>query len=145
MRRTSHAVYDASYHLVWCPKYRKKLFEDGLIRERAAEMLREISEEYGFEIEKLEVAIDHVHALISFPPKYSISEVVKTLKSKSGRALFRELPRIKRKLWGGELWGDGYFARTVGDSVTKQVIERYIEHHYSIEQGPAQLGLKLRS
>ncbi|MCK9461352.1 MAG: IS200/IS605 family transposase [Proteobacteria bacterium] len=107
-RRTSHAVYDASYHLVWCPKYRKKLFEDGLIRERAAEMLREISEEYGFEIDKLEVAVDHVHVLLSFPPKYSISEVVRTLKSKSGRALFREFPRIKRKLWGGELWGDGY-------------------------------------
>ncbi len=145
IRRTSHAVYDASYHLVWCPKYRKKLFEDGLIRERAAEMLREISEEYGFEIDKLEVARDHVHVLLSFPPKYSISEVVRMLKSKSGRALFREFPRIKRKLWGSELWGDGYFARTVGDRMTKQVIERYIEHHNSIEQGPAQLGLKLRS
>jgi len=82
--------------------------------------------------------------LLSFPPRYSISDVVRTLKSKSGRALFREFPRIKRRLWGGELWEDGYFARTVGDRMTKEVIEKYIEHHHLIEQGPAQLDIKLR-
>ena len=144
LRRTSHAVYDASYHLVWCPKYRKKLFEDREVRERASEMMGEISEEYGFAIEKMEVARDHVHLLLSFPPRYSISDVVRILKSKSGRALFSEFPRLKRRLWGGELWEDGYFARTVGDRMTKEVIEKYIEHHHLIEQGPAQLDLKLR-
>ena len=92
----------------------------------------------------MEVAEDHVHILISFPPKYSIGEVVRTLKSISARELFCEFPRIKRRLWTGELWEDGYFARTVGDRMTREVIEKYIQHHSEIEQGPAQLGLKLR-
>jgi putative transposase len=53
--------------------------------------------------------------------------------------LFREFPRIKKKLWSGELWEDGYFARTVGDRMTRQIIDKYIKHHREIEQGPAQL------
>ena len=139
MRRSSHAVYDTAYHLVWCPKYRKKIFEDKEIRERAKQLINEISEEYGMEIEEMEVAKDHVHILISFPPKYSIGQVVRMIKSISARELFREFPRIKKRLWAGELWEDGYFARTVGDRMTRQIIDKYIKHHKDLEQGPAQL------
>ena len=87
----------------------------------------------------MEVAIDHVHLLVSFPPKRSIGEVVRIIKSISARELFREFPRIKKELWSGELWEDGYFARTVGDRMTRQIIDKYIKHHREIEQGPAQL------
>jgi putative transposase len=87
----------------------------------------------------MEIAKDHIHLLVSFPPKRSISEVVRIIKSISARELFREFPRLKKWLWAGELWEDGYFARTVGDRVTRQVIEKYIKHHRDIEQGPAQL------
>jgi putative transposase len=139
LKRSSHAVYDTVYHLVWCPKYRKNIFGQEEIRERAGQVIREISEEYGFEIEEMEVAEDHVHILISFPPKRSIGEVVRTIKSISARELFREFPRIRKRLWAGELWEDGYFARTVGDRMTRQIIEKYIKHHREIEQGPAQL------
>jgi putative transposase len=144
IKRTSHAVYDTSYHLVWCPKYRKRIFERGDIRERAEQFIREISEEYGFEIVEMEVAVEHIHILLSFPPKRSIGEVVRIIKSNSARELFREFPSMKRRLWAGELWEDGYFARTVGDRMTRDVIEKYIEHHRDLEQGPAQLDLKLR-
>ena len=144
IKRTSHAVYDTSYHLVWCPKYRKKIFGRGDIRERAEQLIREISEEYGFEIVEMEVAVEHVHILLSFPPKRSIGEVVRIIKSNSARELFREFPSMKRRLWAGELWEDGYFARTVGDRMTRDVIEKYIEHHRDLEQGPAQLEFKLR-
>jgi len=144
IKRTSHAVYDTSYHLVWCPKYRKKIFERGDIRERAEQLIREISEEYGFEIVDMEVAEKHHYILLSFPPKRSIGEVVRIIKSNSARELFREFPSMKRRLWAGELWEDGYFARTVGDRMTSDVIEKYIEHHRDLEQGPAQLELKLR-
>ena len=61
------------------------------------------------------------------------------IKSISARELFREFPRIKKRLWSGELWEDGYFARTVGDRMTRQIIDKYIKHHRDIEQGPAQL------
>ena len=139
LKRASHSVYDTSYHLVWCPKYRKKVFEQREVRERAGEVIGEICEEYGFEIEEMEVAVDHVHMLISFPPKQSIGEVVRIIKSISARALFREFPKIKKKLWSGELWEDGYFARTVGDRMTREIIDKYIKHHRELEQGPAQL------
>jgi len=139
LKRSSHAVYDTAYHLVWCLKYRKKIFEDERIRERAEQLIKEICEGYGIEIEEMEVAIDHVHLLVSFPPKRSIGEVVRIIKSISARELFREFPRIKKKLWSGELWEDGYFARTVGDRMTRQIIDKYIKHHREIEQGPAQL------
>jgi putative transposase len=144
IKRASHAVYDTSYHLVWCPKYRKKIFEREEVKERAAQLIREISEEYGFEVVEMEVAIEHVHILLSFPPRYSIGDVVRMIKSIIARQLFREFPMLKRKLWSGELWEDGYFARTVGDRMTREVVEQYIEHHRNLTQGPAQLEFKLR-
>ena len=144
IQRASHAVYDTSYHLVWCPKYRKKIFEREDVKERAEQLIKEVSEEYGFGIIEMEVAIEHVHILLSFPPRYSIGEVVRIIKSIIARELFREFPMLKQKLWSGELWEDGYFARTVGDRMTREVVEKYIEHHRDLTQGPAQLDLKLR-
>ena len=139
LKRASHAVLDAAYHLVWCPKYRKNIFAGAEVRERVEQLIREICEEYGFEIEEMEVGEDYVHILISFPPKQSISEVVRIIKSISARELFRVFPGLKKRLWSGELWEDGYFARTVGDRLTRQIIDKYIKHHRDIEQGPAQL------
>ena len=145
MKRTSHSVYDCAYHLVWCSKYRKKIFERPEVRERAGKMIQEICEAYDIEIMEMEVTEEHLHLLVSFPPSRSIGEVVRIIKSNSGRGLFREFPGLKKRLWGGELWEDGYFARTVGDRVTREIIQKYIVHHRDLEQGPAQLVLKLRS
>jgi len=145
IKRTSHSVYDTSYHLVWCPKYRKKIFEREEVRERAGTMIREICEAYDIEVLEMEVMEEHIHLLVSFPPSRSIGEVVRIIKSNSGRGLFREFPGLRKKLWGGELWEDGYFVRTVGDRMTRDVIAKYIQHHRELEQGPAQLALKLRS
>lgn len=144
VKRTSHAVYETSYHLVWCPKYRKKIFEQGEVRERTVQLVREISDDYGFDLIEMEIAIEHVHILLSFPPRYSIGDVVRIIKSITARQLFREFLILKRKLWSGEMWEDGYFARTVGDRMTREVIEKYIEHHRNVTQGPAQLEFKLR-
>lgn len=141
LRRTSHAVYDTRYHLVWCPKYRKRLFAQSHVRERCAELFREIADEYGYEIVEMEVAEDHVHIFLSFPPRYSIGDVVRSLKSISARELFKQYPSLKHRLWRGELWEDGYFARTVGDSLTADMIEKYIRDHRDEKQLPAQLDL----
>ena len=114
------------------------------VKKRAEQLIKDISEDYGFEVIEVEVMEEHVHILISFPPSRSIGEVVRIIKSKSARGLFREFPGIKKKLWAGEMWEDGYFARTVGDRMTREVIDRYIKHHRELEQGPAQLDFKLR-
>ncbi len=134
LKSTSHAVYEAKYHLVWCPKYRKRILV-GEIRERVKELFFEIAERFDLEIDRCEVAEDHIHALISFPPRYSIAQVVGIIKGKSGSKIFEEYPRLKKKLWGGHLWEQGYFARTVGEQITDDVIRRYIEKHsFSSEQ-----------
>ena len=134
LKSTSHAVYEAKYHLVWCPKYRKRILV-GQIRERVRELFFEIAERFDFEIDRCEVVEDHIHMLISFPPRYSIAKVVGIIKGISGSKIFEEYPKLKKKLWGGHLWEQGYFVRTVGEQITDDVIRRYIEKHsFSSEQ-----------
>jgi putative transposase len=128
LKRTSHAVYEAKYHLVWCPKYRKKILIEE-IRTRVKEVFEEIASYFDFEIDRCEVAEDHVHLLISFPPRYSVSKAVGIIKSISGSRIFKEFPKTKEKLWGGHFWEQGCFFRTVGEQVTDDVIRKYIEHH----------------
>ena len=77
----------------------------------------------------MEVVSDHVHIFLSAPPRYSPARIVNILKGASSRKMFSEFPELKGHLWGGELWSDGYFVRTVGDKVTTEVIRRYIEYH----------------
>jgi len=140
IRRTSHAVYDTSYHLVWAPKYRKWVLR-GDIREFVEKCFTEIALINDFEIEAMEIAEDHVHIFLGFPPRYSIAKVVQRFKGRSAREIFREFPEVKKELWGGEFWEDGYFARTVGDQVTKNMIKKYIEYHKHKENFPQQLQL----
>ena len=134
LRSTSHAVYEAKYHLVWCPKYRKRVLV-GEVRERVKQLFHIIAEQYDFEIDRCEVAEDHIHILLSFPPRYSIAKVVGIIKGISSSKVFEAYPKLKEKLWGGHLWEQGYFVRTVGEQVTDGVIKRYIEKHsFSYEQ-----------
>jgi putative transposase len=140
IKRTSHAVYDTKYHLVWAPKYRRWIVRED-IRQRAAELLREIAADFQFEIEAMEVAKDHVHLFLHFPPRYAIAKVVGILKSISASELFREFPELKRQLRGGEFWEDGYFVRTVGDQVTAEVVKRYLQYHRHEEREGGQLDL----
>jgi len=140
LRRTPHAVYDTLYHLVWSPTYRRDVLQ-GEIPQRVRELFAAIAAHYDITREAMGGSPDPVHILCSFPPRYSSAPVVTRFKSLRARALFREFPRVKRRLWGGELWEDGYLARTVGDKVTAEVIRRYIQHHRIEKVGDAQLSL----
>ena len=111
----------------------------GALAKRVEELFREIGEAYDVTIEEMEVSVDHVHIFCSFPPRYAISQVVGRLKSLSARAVFKEFPWVKRKLWGGELWEDGYFVRTVGDKVTAEVIRQYIRRHKEVPDSQLKL------
>ena len=140
LKRTSHAIYDTKYHMVWAPKYRKWILR-GDIRDRVEEVFTEVLLNHEFEIDTLEVAKEHVHVFLSFPPRYSISRVVGMLKSISASVMFREHPEVKKELWGGEFWEEGYFVRTVGDKVTEEVIRKYIKYHREQEKSPNHLEL----
>ena len=137
LKRTSHAAYDTKYHLVWIPKYRKWILRGDLVQE-VKDIFQEIAINHDFEIDTLEVAKDHVHVFLSFPPRYSIATVVGMLKSISASVIFAKHPEVKEKLWGGEFWEDGYFARTTGDKVTQEIIRRYLRYHKTQEKSPKQ-------
>ncbi len=102
---------------------------------RLKEIFREIAERYEFEIDTMEAMEDHVHLFLVVPPKYAPARVVQIIKSISAKMMFREFPEIKKKLWGGELWNDGYFVRSVGDKVTADVIRKYIRYQHDEQIG----------
>ena len=135
----SHAVYDTRYHLVWAPKYRKWVLRDQ-VREVAEELFKEILGARDCEVIEMEIVKDHLHIFTSIPLKYSVGEIARTLKSVSAKEIFRRYPEVKRELWGGEFWEDGYFVRTVGDKVTSDTIKRYIQYHHHEEKTPKQLS-----
>jgi len=105
------------------------------------ELFYEIAESHEIEIDTLEIVEDHVHLFVSFPPRMSISNAVGKLKSISASEIFREDPEVKRELWGGNFWQVGYFVRTSGDQVKKEIIRNYIEYHQKEEKTPKQLKL----
>jgi len=125
LKTTKHTVYDLKYHIVWIPKYRKKLLT-GEVAQFTRRILTRIANEYDWEIEEMSIQAEHVHVFIHVPPKYSPANVVQILKSITAREIFEEFPRLKKRLWAGEFWGDGYFVRSVGDQVTTEIIQRYI-------------------
>ena len=138
IKRLSHAVYDTRYHLVWAPKYRKWVLREE-VREGVGELFKEVLAARDCELIEMEIAGDHVHIFASIPPKYSVGEMVRVLKSVSAKEIFQRYPEVKRELWGGEFWEDGYFVRTVGDKVTADTIRQYIQHHRYEEKTPTQL------
>jgi putative transposase len=127
IRRTKHAVYDLKYHLVWVPKYRKHIL-GGEVSVFLKEVFKRISEEYGFKIDVMEVVEDHIHVFLEAPPKYSPAQLVQMLKSISAKEVFKKFPELRKQLWAGEIWNDGYFVRSVGDEVTATIIRKYIEY-----------------
>jgi putative transposase len=138
IKRMSHAVYDTRYHLVWAPKYRKWILKEKL-RDTVKELFEEILKARDCEVEAMEIAKDHVHIFTSIPPRYSVGQMVRVLKSVSAKEIFLRYPEVKRELWGGEFWEDGYFVRTVGDKVTSETIKKYIKYHRHEEKTPTQL------
>ena len=140
-RRTSHAVFDCKYHLIWTVKYRKRALANEHEREECARLLRRIGDEYGMEVEAVEVDEDHVHLHAVIPPQRSVGRAVGIFKSLSARKMFKRFPYLKRKLWAGELWSDGYCVRSVGEGVTAGMVRRYIESHRDKALEPVQAEL----
>jgi len=137
-QRTSHAVYECKYHLVWVPKYRRMVLSEPVAR-RCKAVFQETAERHGFAIVEQEVMPDHVHVFVSAPPRWSPAELVNVLKGVSARRLLAEFPDLREAMWGGPLWSDGYFVRATGDAVTSVIIQRYIRYQRRHEEGPRQL------
>lgn len=92
-----------------------------------------IEERYDLTIEQFGDDKNHVHLLVSFHPKYSIGQVVRIFKSVTAKRVFTQHPAVKRDLWGGEFWSDGYYASTVETGGNWAVVERYVRNQGKIE------------
>jgi putative transposase len=122
-----HCAYDMHYHLVFPVKYRKSLLEPEIAKATKA-IAREIELRYELTIEQMGTDGDHIHLLVSFHPKYSAGQFVRIFKSNVARELFRQFPALKKQLWGGEFWSDGYFAATVSTAGNWATVEAYVRN-----------------
>jgi len=137
-KASAHAVYDLQYHIVWTPKYRKTLLV-GEVARAVQELFYQIAAAYDLEIDTMEVMEDHVHVFLSAPPRYAPARIAQILKSISARELCASFPRLRRQLWGGQCWADGYCVRSVGDAVTAEIIRQYIRY----QKSPQNVQLRL--
>lgn len=140
VRKGYHCVWQIHYHIVFPVKYRKALLEvEGvkIIEETTAG----IQERYAIEMEALGMDSDHIHVLCGAHPKISPGEIVRIFKSITAREVFRRYPKIKRELWGGEFWSDGYYVATVGERGNWSKVEKYIQKQGKPKEDLKQLKL----
>ena len=114
------------YHLVFPAKYRRVVF-DMAVEEALKDVCLEIEKRYQAHFLEIGTDKDHVHFLVQSVPTYSVTKLVTLIKSISAREIFRRSPQVKKQLWGGEFWTDGYFASTVGKHGDESKIARYVK------------------
>src|SRR5215475_364086 len=125
-RTGSHTKYRLMYHLVWIPKYRKRVLKDA-IASRLKELFYQCAEINDWKIEELNIQINHVHMMIQLKTTISVAKAVQLLKGGSSKKIREEFPELEEFLWGDSFWGDGYFAETVGQK-NEFAIRKYIQN-----------------
>lgn len=122
-KSNNNVVYSCKYHVVWCPKYRRRVLVEG-VDERFKQIAAEVAAELGVDIIEMEVMPDHVHMLMEVDPQFGVHKAVKAIKGRTSRALRDEFPWLKSRI--PSLWTNSYFVSTVGGaplSAVKQYIE----------------------
>lgn len=138
IKSLSHTVWDCKYHVVWIPKYRRKsLYAE--LRRYIGPVFRELALQRESQVEEGHLMPDHVHMLISIPPKYSVAQVVGFIKGKSAIAIARTYMGRRRNFVGHTFWASGYHVSTVGRD--EQVIREYIRHQEAEDRRIDQLDL----
>ena len=127
-KSNQNIVYSCKYHVVWCPKYRRRVLTSE-VEERLKVILREVAEERQAEIIELEVMPDHVHLLVEVDPQFGIHRLIRLMKGRSSHHLRQEYPWLKSRL--PTLWTNSYFVSTVGGAPLA-VIKQYIENQKNV-------------
>lgn len=127
-KSNNNIVYSCKYHVVWCPKYRRKVLVNG-VDTRLKEILQEVVSETTGEILEIEVMPDHVHVLIEIDPQYGIAKLVRNMKGRSSRLLREEFAWLKSRI--PTLWTNSYFVATVGGAPIS-VVKQYIENQKNV-------------
>ena len=137
-RSLSHSTWECKYHVVFIPKCRRKTLY-GQLRQYLGEVFRRLAEQKGSRIEEGHLMPDHVHMMISIPPKYAVSQVIGYIKGKSAIHLARVYGERKRNFVGQHFWARGYFVSTVGRD--EAVIRAYIRAQEQEDRRPDQIEM----
>ena len=125
--KKSHNVSILVYHLVCPTKYRRAVIDENVDRVLKETCLG-IAKRYQVEFLEIGTDKDHVHFLVQSVPSYSPTKIVTMIKSLTAREVFARVPTVKKQLWGGEFWTDGYYVSTVGQHATEAVIRQYVKN-----------------
>ncbi|MDM8536340.1 IS200/IS605 family transposase [Desulfobacterales bacterium HSG17] len=136
--KLKHTTWECKYHLVWIPKYRKKVIY-GQLRKYLGEILKELALQRESKILEGHLMGDHVHVLISIPPKYSVSQVVGYIKGKSAIHIARTYAGKRHNFVGQSFWARGYFVSTVGRN--EEIVKKYIKKQEEADRKIDQLEL----
>jgi len=123
--KLSHTVWECKYHLVWIPKYRRKVVY-GRLRVEIGKILRRLCEYKGIEIIEANACRDHIHMCVSIPPKFAVASIVGYLKGKSAIEVFEKFSKLRRNFRGHHFWARGYYVSTVGLDEAK--VRNYIKN-----------------
>ncbi len=128
MRHNNNVVFDCKFHVVWCPKYRRKILKDG-IDKRLREIIFDVCRECEAIIIETEIMPDHVHLLVDVDPQFGIHRLVKLIKGRSSRLLRQEFRECRTRL--PSLWTNSYFVSTVGGAPLA-IVKQYIENQKNV-------------
>jgi putative transposase len=124
-RKLSHSLYECKYHIVFCPKYRYRIFKE-TIGETVRQLVYQLcKQKEQIEVLELNVQPDHVHLVVSIAPKYSVSEFMGYLKGKMALRLFQQYESLGRRYWGRHLWARGYCVSTIG--LDEEKVRKYVQ------------------
>ena len=135
----AHTKWECKYHIVFAPKYRRQIIY-GKIKMDIGQMLRKLCEYKGVEIIEAEACKDHIHMLISIPPKYSVAQIMGYLKGKSSLMIFEKYANLKYKYGNRHFWCRGYYVSTVG--ANKKAIQEYIRNQPQEDYTDDQMSIK---
>ena len=124
-KKLSHSIYECKYHFVFCPKYRYRIFKDGIAEYTMQQVYHLCSQKADLSVMELNVQEDHVHLVLSIAPKYSVASIMGFLKGKLSQKLFREYDSFGRQYWGRHLWARGYCVSTIG--LDEEKIRKYVK------------------
>jgi putative transposase len=127
-RKNSNICYSCKYHIIWCPKYRRKVLNENIAK-RLKEIIQDVVDDCDSEIIEMEIMEDHVHLLLECDPQFGVHKLIKRIKGKSSKLLREEFSELKSRL--PTLWTNSYFASTVGGAPLS-IIKQYIENQKSV-------------
>ena len=132
-KKLSHSLYECKYHIVFCPKYRYRILKGEVADYVVQQVYSLCSQKEGIEVMELNVQADHVHVILSIPPKYSVSSLMGFLKGKVALRLFDHFEYLGKRYWGRHLWSRGYCVSTIG--LDEDKIRKYVKWQEAKDKG----------